>query len=213
MMSFLHLSFSYGANEILTLAVFPSTSIQSALSVIPVFSAEFFTWPALTPISDQNISSGWLPINLYRIKLTYPKPTFTLPQKKKSWNFRAGRDLRVFQLKIVMWARRVLKFFVQRAGGGRAKQKSRISLKSCFTCMFGLDVWKEKSSLFFFFFPITEKDSKTERLCDLLQIIQKVSGRAWISIPIFWLLCSSALPHTPWGYYHYTWRDSIELEC
>ena len=53
---------------------------------------------------------------------------------------------------IVLWARRVLKFFVQRAGGGRAKQKSGISLKSCFTCMFGLDVWKEKSSLFLVFF-------------------------------------------------------------
>ena len=56
-----------------------------------------------------------------------------------------------------MWARRVLKFFVQRAGGGRAKQKSRISLKSCFTCMFGLDVWKEKSSLFFFFFQLQRR--------------------------------------------------------
>ena len=58
MMSFFPLSFSYGANEILTLAVFPSTWIQSPLSLIPVFSAESFTWPALTPISGQNISSG-----------------------------------------------------------------------------------------------------------------------------------------------------------
>ena len=71
---------------------------------------------------------------------------------KKSRSIRAGRDLRVFQLKIVLWARRVLKFFFQRAYGGRAKQKSGFSLKSCFTFMFGLDVWKEQSSLFFFFF-------------------------------------------------------------
>ena len=45
-------------------------------------------------------------------------------------------------------------------------------------------MFEKKNQACFFFSPITEKDSKTERLCDLLQIIQKVSGRALISIPI-----------------------------
>ena len=61
--------------------------------------------------------------------------------------------------------------------------KSKAEVRNQFKVLLYLHVWigclkRKIKPVFGFFFPITEKDSKTERLCDLLQIIQKVSGRA-----------------------------------